>query len=102
MSHASHWAASASNKFRQARATTESPTMKLMADGLTHLSEAVRDLQQDLLTITAAIADLAAQDARATVGVENSEPARCDLVDRVESIERARLADERQQLGQSG
>jgi hypothetical protein len=48
MSNAAHWAVSAGNKFREVARTTENPTTKLLAEGLTHLSEAVRELHQDL------------------------------------------------------
>jgi hypothetical protein len=48
MSNAAHWAVSAGNKFREVARTSESPTTKLLAEGLTHLSEAVRELHQEL------------------------------------------------------
>lgn len=48
MSNSAHWAASAGNKFREVGRTTENPTTKLLAEGLTHLSEAVRELHQEL------------------------------------------------------
>jgi hypothetical protein len=48
MSNSAHWAISAANKFREVTRTTENPTIKLLAEGLTHLSEAVRDLHQEL------------------------------------------------------
>jgi hypothetical protein len=47
MSNAAHWAVSAGNKFREVARTTENPTTKLLAEGLTHLSEAVRELHQE-------------------------------------------------------
>lgn len=51
MSNAAHWAASAANKFREVARTTENPNTKLLAEGLTHLSEAVRELHQELGSI---------------------------------------------------
>ena len=48
MSNAAHWAVSAGNKFREVARTTENPTTKLLAEGLTHLSEAVRELHQQI------------------------------------------------------
>ncbi|WP_170220010.1 hypothetical protein [Mycolicibacterium hodleri] len=44
MSNAAQWATSAANKFREVTRTTENPTTKLLAEGLTHLAEAVRAL----------------------------------------------------------
>ena len=40
------WAVSAANKFREVERTTENPTTKLLAEGLTHLAEAIRELDQ--------------------------------------------------------
>jgi hypothetical protein len=48
LSNAAHWAVSAGNKFREVARTTENPTTKLLAEGLTHLSEAVRELHQQI------------------------------------------------------
>lgn len=48
MSNAAQWAASAGNKFREVQRSTRNPTTKLLAEGLTHLSEAVRELHQEL------------------------------------------------------
>jgi 4-alpha-glucanotransferase len=48
MGNSAHWAVSAGNKFREVARTSENPTTKLLAEGLTHLSEAVRELQQEL------------------------------------------------------
>jgi hypothetical protein len=42
--NAAVWATSAGNKFRQVARETENPTTKLLAEGLTYLSEAIRDL----------------------------------------------------------
>jgi hypothetical protein len=39
---------SAGNKFREVRRSTENPTTKALAEGLTHLSEAVREMHQEL------------------------------------------------------
>jgi translation initiation factor 2B subunit (eIF-2B alpha/beta/delta family) len=55
MSNAASWAVSAANKFREVARTTENPTTKLLADGLTHLSEAVRELHQELASIEAKV-----------------------------------------------
>ena len=44
MSNAAQWAISAANKFRQVERTTKNPTTKLLAEGLTHLAEAIREL----------------------------------------------------------
>jgi hypothetical protein len=48
MGNAGSWAVSAANKFREVERTTENPTTKLLAEGLTYLSDAVRDLHQGL------------------------------------------------------
>jgi translation initiation factor 2B subunit (eIF-2B alpha/beta/delta family) len=48
VSNAATLAISAANKFREVTRQTESPTTKLLAEGLTHLSEAVRELHQEL------------------------------------------------------
>jgi len=48
MSYAASWAATAGNKFRAATRSTENPTTKLLAEGLTALAEAVRELDQEL------------------------------------------------------
>ena len=44
MSNAASWAGSAANKFREVARTTENPTTKQLAEGLTHLADAVRAL----------------------------------------------------------
>lgn len=59
MSNAASWASSAANKFREVERTTENPTTKLLAEGLTHLSEAVRELQQEMGSIEAKLKALA-------------------------------------------
>jgi hypothetical protein len=46
--NAASWAATASNKFREVARSTENPTTKLLAEGLTALAEAVRELDQEL------------------------------------------------------
>jgi translation initiation factor 2B subunit (eIF-2B alpha/beta/delta family) len=51
MSDAASWAVSAANKFREVARTTENPTTTLLAEGLTHLSEAIRELHQELASI---------------------------------------------------
>jgi|GEM_PF-2480350 len=48
MSNSAHWAVSAGNKFREVARTTENLTTKRLAEGLTHLSEAVRELHQEV------------------------------------------------------
>jgi hypothetical protein len=47
MSNAAQWATSATVKFREVARTTENPTTKLLAEGLTHLAEAIRELELD-------------------------------------------------------
>jgi hypothetical protein len=44
MSNSAMWATSASTKFREVARTTENPTTKLLAEGLTALAEALREL----------------------------------------------------------
>ena len=44
MSNAAPWAATAGNKFRELARSTENPTTKLLAEGLTSLTEALREL----------------------------------------------------------
>jgi hypothetical protein len=44
MTNAAQWATSAANKFREVERTTENPTTKLLAEGLTYIAEAIRDL----------------------------------------------------------
>ena len=46
---------SAANKFREVARTSENPTTVALAEGLTHLSEAVRELHQELESIDAKI-----------------------------------------------
>jgi hypothetical protein len=58
MSNAASWAVSAANKFREVARTTENPTTKALAEGLTHLSEAVRELHQELEAVETKITDL--------------------------------------------
>lgn len=41
---AAQWATSAANHFRAVARTTENPTTKQLAEGLTHLAEAIREL----------------------------------------------------------
>ncbi|HEX3284521.1 MAG TPA: hypothetical protein VHT50_07640 [Mycobacterium sp.] len=43
MSNAAPWAATAGNKFREVARTTDNPTTKLLAEGLTALTEAFRE-----------------------------------------------------------
>jgi hypothetical protein len=42
------WAAAAGNKFREVSRSTENPTTKLLAEGLTALAEGVRELDHEL------------------------------------------------------
>jgi hypothetical protein len=51
MSNAASWAATAENKFRTVSRSTENPTTKLLAEGLTALAEAVRELDQELRNV---------------------------------------------------
>jgi hypothetical protein len=44
MSNAAAWAGTASNKFRQAARESTNPTTVLIAEGLTALAEAIREL----------------------------------------------------------
>jgi hypothetical protein len=43
MSNAVPWATTAGNKFREVARTTDNPTTKLLAEGLTALTEALRE-----------------------------------------------------------
>lgn len=58
MTNAAHWAVSAGTKFLEVARTTENPTTKQLAEGLTHLSEAVRELHQELEFVENKIKDL--------------------------------------------
>jgi uncharacterized protein YukE len=51
MSNAASWAGTAGNKFREVSRSTENPTTKLLAEGLTALGEAVRELDQELRNV---------------------------------------------------
>jgi hypothetical protein len=42
--NSAQWATSAANKFREVARDTENPASKALAEGLTHLAEAVRAL----------------------------------------------------------
>lgn len=42
--NAAVWATGAANKFREVARTTENETTKALAEGLTHLAEAIREL----------------------------------------------------------
>ena len=48
MSNAAPWATTAGNKFREVARSTENPTTKLLAEGLTALTEALRELDSKL------------------------------------------------------
>jgi hypothetical protein len=51
MSNAAPWASTAGNKFRDVARSTENPTTKLLAEGLTALAEALRELDSKLETL---------------------------------------------------
>ncbi len=48
MSNAAPWAVTARNKCRAVARSTENPTTKLLAEGLTALTEALRELDDKL------------------------------------------------------
>jgi uncharacterized protein YukE len=48
MSNSAMWAGSAGNKFREVARTTDNPTTKALAEGLTHLAEAIKELDQEV------------------------------------------------------
>jgi hypothetical protein len=48
MSNAAPWAATASNKLREAARSTDNPTTKLLSEGLTALAEALRELDNNI------------------------------------------------------
>jgi hypothetical protein len=48
MSNAPAWASTAGNKFREVTSATENPTTKLLAEGLTALTEALREFDAKL------------------------------------------------------
>lgn len=48
--HLSVLGLSAGNKFREVQRSTENPTTKALAEGLTHLSEAVKEMQSGTRT----------------------------------------------------
>lgn len=48
MSNAAPWATTAGNKFRDVARTSENPTTKLLAEGLTALAEGIRELDQQV------------------------------------------------------
>jgi hypothetical protein len=54
MSNAAPWATTAGNKFREVVRTAENPTTKLLAEGLTALTEALRELDANLATAVSA------------------------------------------------
>ena len=49
--NAGSWASTAGNKFREVARTTDNPTTKLLAEGLTALTEALRDLDANLTKV---------------------------------------------------
>jgi hypothetical protein len=51
MSNAATWATTAGNKFRQAARESTNPTTVLLAEGLTALAEAVRELDRELRNV---------------------------------------------------
>jgi hypothetical protein len=48
MSNAAPWASTAGNKFREVERTTQNGTTKLLAEGLTALTEALRKIDAKL------------------------------------------------------
>ncbi len=48
MGDAAPWASTAGNEFREVARSTENPTTKLIAEGLTALTEALRELDARL------------------------------------------------------
>jgi hypothetical protein len=48
VSNAAPWASTAGNKFREVARTTENPTTKLLAEGLTYLTESLTELNAEL------------------------------------------------------
>jgi hypothetical protein len=48
MSNAAPWTTTAGNKFREVSRSTENPTTRLLAEGLTALTEALRELDAKL------------------------------------------------------
>jgi hypothetical protein len=48
MSNAAPWASTAGNKFREVARSTDNPMTKLLAQGLTALTEALRELDNKL------------------------------------------------------
>jgi hypothetical protein len=48
MSNAAPWAVSAGNKFREVARSTENPNTKTLAEGLTAMTEALRELDTKL------------------------------------------------------
>jgi hypothetical protein len=57
MGNSAQWAVSAGNKFREVARTTENPTTKLLAEGLTQLAEGVRELDQRVETLRREVHD---------------------------------------------
>lgn len=51
MSNAAPWASTAGNKFREVARTTDNPTTRALAEGLTALTEALRELDARLETM---------------------------------------------------
>jgi hypothetical protein len=51
MSNAAIWAGSAGNKFRIAARDSTDPSVKLLAEGLTDLAEAIKELDQAVATV---------------------------------------------------
>jgi hypothetical protein len=56
MSNAAPWASTAGNKFGEVATTTENATTKLLAEGLTALAEALRELDDKLEKIEKQVA----------------------------------------------
>lgn len=52
MGNSAAWAIGAANSFRAVARETENPTTKTLAEGLTHLAEAIRELDQQIETVS--------------------------------------------------
>jgi hypothetical protein len=57
MGNSAQWAISAANSFREVARITENPTTKLLAEGLMHLAEGVRELDQQVETLRREVHD---------------------------------------------
>jgi hypothetical protein len=64
LSDASPWATTAGNKFREASRSTENLTTKLLAEGLTALTEALQELDAKLENVEKQMRSTRADEAR--------------------------------------